>query len=104
MTPIDRKTQTLIINNLVAACKDISKLNGTGYRFINLASGFIAHYDLNGFKSYYGTGTALKRDILVMQHQNQWGNFRPGEREFEYYQSKREVYNAVCVKLWGTAK
>jgi len=33
--------------------KDINKLTLKGYNELNLMSGFIAHYDINGFKAYY---------------------------------------------------
>ena len=100
MTPIDQKTQLLIVRNIVSACKNIERLNGTGYQFISGCSGFIAHYDLGGFRATY-TGAELRRDILAMQRQNQWGNFRPGERDYEYYMSKKWIYNAVCLALTG---
>lgn len=84
-----------IVKNLVAACKDIKKLNRKGYGFIYLASGFIAHYDLHGFIDYY-SDESLRADILENQQNNQWRNFRPGEKDYEYYMSKRDIYNRVC--------
>jgi hypothetical protein len=44
-----------IVNNLklVFRTRDINKLNGTAYHFISQHMGFIAHYDINGFKSVY---------------------------------------------------
>jgi hypothetical protein len=39
---------------------------------------------------------SLKRDILAQQKNNQWDNFRPGERGYEYYMQKKKLYNAVC--------
>lgn len=100
MMPIDQKTQTLIVKNLAAACENIYRLNGTGYRFISGCPGFIAHYDLGGFRATY-TGAELKRAILANQQFNQWGNFRPGERDYEYYMVKKWIYNAVCLALTG---
>lgn len=45
-----------ITNNvaLVFRERNIDKLNGTAYHFIILYMGFIAHYDLAGFKAVYG--------------------------------------------------
>lgn len=44
-----------ILNNieLVLKTKDSAKLNGTAYTFIMNISGFIAHYDLHGFRANY---------------------------------------------------
>ncbi len=44
-----------IVNNisLVFKTRNINKLNGPAYNFINQHMGFIAHYNLNGFKSDY---------------------------------------------------
>ncbi len=98
LKPITEKQKTLIINNLVKACKDISSLNKTGYNYIYLTSGFIAHCDLYGFINYYKR-SSLKFDILNCQAQNQWANFRKGEKDYEYYAQKRDVYNAICDKI-----
>jgi len=97
--PITDKEQSLILKNVVAACRDISKLNKRGYNFLYLASGFIAHYNLDGFKEAFGNGAALRRAILANQDNNQWRNFREGERDAAYYFSKRDVYNAICAAI-----
>ena len=34
MDALTEKQQALIVKNLVAACKNIEKLNGTGFNFI----------------------------------------------------------------------
>ena len=87
----------LIVNNVVAACKDINKLNKTGYDFINIASGFIAHYNLHGFIDYYGReDNSLMVDILRNKANNQWNNFRPNDYDYDYYMQKKQIYNAIC--------
>lgn len=96
LKPIDAREKDLIVRNVIAACKNIERLNGRGYKFLYLCSGFIAHYDVNGFKAYYGDGRALMRDIAQFKRFNQWSNFAPGERDAEYYHSKRDVYNKIC--------
>lgn len=98
MTPIDTKTQALIIKNVLAACGNIEKLNKRGYEFLNLCSGFIAHYDIEGFKDYY-RDHSLVEDIERNYAQNQWLNYRPGERFADYYHSKRDIYNAILGNL-----
>lgn len=98
LTPLTKRQQSLIVNNVVKACKDITKLNRTGYNFLYLASGFIAHYNLGGFIDYY-TGNDLKTDILRNASYNMWTNFRPGEEHYEYYMSKKAVYQALIYAL-----
>lgn len=100
--PLPQRQQTLIVNNVVRACEDIEKLNKTGYKYINLCAGFIAHYNLYGFRDAYSDGS-LRSDILKHQHQNQWNNFRPGEKNYDYYKSRAQVYNQIVEKLLDTA-
>ena len=94
MTPLTTRQQQLISKNILAACKDITKLNKSAYNFLNTCSGFIAHYDLNGFIAHY-SDCSLEDDINQNYVQNQWRNFREGDRGFEYYRSKRECYNMI---------
>lgn len=104
MEPYTKQQQTRIVNNILAACRDISKLNGPAYRFISGCPGFIAHYNLNGFKAHYDDnqwGHNLNADIVECQRINQWANFRPGERDFEYNMSRKEMYNSICNSLKG---
>lgn len=100
MQAIDTKTQALIVKNVLAACANIDKLNKRGYDFLYLANGFIAHYDIHGFKAYY-RDHSLVRDIEANYQQNQWRNFRAGEPNAEYYHSKRDIYNAILGNLLG---
>ena len=99
LTPLTERQKTLIVSNVVKACRNIDNLNKTGYKFINLCSGFIAHYDLYGFISAYSQPGSLKRDILNYAGQNQWNNFRPGERDYEYMMAKKDVYNRILAQI-----
>ena len=94
MEALTERQKALIVSNLVKAVKNIDNLSRTGYKYIYLCSGFIAHYDLYGFIASY-SGESLKRDILSYAGQNQWRNFRPGDRDYEYYMSKADVYNRI---------
>lgn len=98
MNAIDLKTQSLIIKNVIAACGNIDKLNKRGYDFLYLCSGFIAHYDIEGFKDYYRDHSLID-DIEANYAQNQWRNYREGERFADYYHSKRDIYNAILGNL-----
>jgi len=102
MDPITEKQKTLIVNNIVKACDDINKLNGTGYKYIYLASGFIAHYNLQGFKGHYSEAS-LTSDILRNASANKWLNFREGDRDYLYYKSKADIYSRIVDKLHNKA-
>jgi hypothetical protein len=102
MEAITEKQKSLIVNNIIKACDDIEKLNGTGYKFIYLASGFIAHYNLNGFKGHY-IGSSLADNILANESANKWLNFREGDRDYLYYKSKADIYSRICNKLRNKA-
>lgn len=94
MKTLTETQKRLISKNVLAACRDIEKLNKTGYNFLYLCSGFIAHYDINGFKAYYQTHD-LQADIEANAKANQWHNFRAGERDADYYHAKRDCYNMI---------
>lgn len=98
LQPMTQKEQDLTVKNVLAACKDITKLNKRGYNFLYLASGFIAHYNIQGFKDYY-TDNSLVQDILGHASYNQWRNFGPDERDYDYYMAKRRVYNRIVEAL-----
>ena len=98
LTALTARQQELIVKNVVNACKNIYGLNNTGYKFISLCSGFIAHYDLYGFQEAYSDGS-LKRDIISFAGQNQWRNFRHGDRDYDYYKSKADVYAKILDQI-----
>jgi len=87
-----------IANNIIKACDDIELLNKPAYKFLNLCSGFIAHYDLNGFISHYST-YSLERDIMDNVRFNQWSNFKPTDRDYEYMMSKKDIYNMIVREI-----
>lgn len=99
ITPLTERQKALIVSNVVKAVRNIDNLNRTGYKYVSLCSGFIAHYDLYGFISAYSNPGSLKRDLINNAGQNQWKNFRPGERDYEYYMSKADVYNRILAQI-----
>ena len=104
MEPYSTTQQARIVKNIVAACRDISKLNGPAYRFISGCPGFIAHYNLHGFIAHYDDnqwGHKLGDDIIECQRINQWANFQPGQRDYEYNMSRKAIYNTICNNLKG---
>lgn len=94
MEALSLKDQDLIAKNIVAACANIDKLNKKAYNFLNSCSGFIAHYNLEGFKDYY-EDVDLVADILANEVSNQFRNFMPGEKNYDYYMAKRDTYNKI---------
>lgn len=99
LTPYTDRQKKLIVNNVLSACRDIQKLKSVGYKFLYLSSGFIAHYNRYGFQIAYSEPGALKADILRNASQNRWSNFRPGDRDYEYYQSKADIYREIVKGL-----
>ena len=98
MTPLTQRQQTLIVNNVIRACKDINALNKMGYNFLYLAQGFIANFSIYGFKHVYSK-RSLKEEILRFADRNQWNNFHPGDKDYEYYMTKKNVYNRIAHAL-----
>ncbi len=94
MEALTERQKKLIVGNVVKACKDIRKLNKTGYNFLHMAGGFIAHHDLSGFISYYEDYN-LRLDIIANARNNVYSNFFPNERNYEYYKSKADVYQRI---------
>ena len=99
LLPLTKAMQDRIVSNVLKACKDITQLNSTGYNFLYLASGFIAHYNRAGFMDYYRIPGTLTLDITRNVSANMWTNFRPGEQHYEYYMSKAEVYRRILKGL-----
>lgn len=103
LTPMEQTKADRITDNLItAATKDIEKLSKAGYNFLYLASGFIAHYNQGGFIAHYGTAHNLADEILAYQDNNQWSNFHPNEKDYDYMMQKKDIYNKVCkhIKLF----
>ena len=98
IAPLTESQQAAIVKNVVAAVKNIEKLNRTGYKFLMLASGFIAHYDRFGFIAHYSDGS-LREAIKRNASSNRWDNFRPGDQNYEYYMSKRDVYSRILMAI-----
>lgn len=94
LTPMTEKEQDLTVAAVVRAVKDITKLNKRAYNFLYLASGFIAHYDLRGFMTYY-SDTSLRADIVQNANSNRWANFRQADRDYDYYKVEADVYQRI---------
>ena len=100
LTKMTSKEMHLTIKSVVAAVKDIEAINSRAYDFLYLASGFIAHYNIDGFCDYY-RAVSLRDEILRNQDANRWDNFREGEKDYEYYRQKGAIYQAICEIISG---
>lgn len=90
-----------IVNNIELVFKtgDIQKLNNPSYKFIYLLSGFIAHYNLNGFQSAYSDLRVFAQDLLYGCSEEEerrsvdgWGIDRYGK---EYCQSEADAIRGI---------
>ena len=89
-----------IIKNIdiVLKTRDIEKLSNTAYKFVMNISGFIAHYNLNGFKCSYRNVDDLERGIresIDTRDPNRYINdkFFSGCEQSEYYAEKSRILN-----------
>lgn len=88
----------LIVSSIrkVFQTEDINNLTKSAYDFLNLSSGFIAHFNLYGFRDAYANVNDLKRQLANNYCANQWNNFTPRDKDYEYMMQKKEIYNRVC--------
>lgn len=101
LTPLTSRQMAMIVGNIrkVMTTQNSKNLSKQAYSFLNLSSGFIAHYNVYGFQDYYENVDRLAREILENQPINQWRNFRSGDRDYEYNMAKKTCYNMVCEVL-----
>jgi len=96
--PYSENQKNAIVKNVVAACSDIELLKPFSYKFLYLCSGFIAHYNFYGFVEFY-RDYSLREDIIENARANQWMNFRPGDEHYDYYMSKKDIYNRIVAAI-----
>jgi hypothetical protein len=105
MELLTNRQTDLIVSSLrkVFQTGDTQHLSKSAYNFLYLCSGFIAHYNLYGFRDEYQDVSYLKRMILANVSNNQWNNFRAGERDYDYYMQKRDIYNRIVEEIVKTS-
>lgn len=101
LTPYTDRQSAMIANNVIKAVTNPDKLSKQAYKYLHLCAGFIAHYNHSGFMAYYSTPGKLKAAILANARINQWLNFTPADRDYQYYQSKAKIYNRIVQSLKG---
>lgn len=117
----DRKpvSKLLVVRNFmqVIEARDISLMNKELYQFLNLYCGFIAHYDINGFKAVYSSPKDFA-EVFIRHFDKNHGYFSgtypchdEPYRETGYTKAeiKREFYRIVdihkdSIKKWAENK
>jgi len=89
--------------NVLAAFKDIEKLNKSGYNFLYLLCGFIAHYNYYGFIQYY-RDHSLKQDFLDSSDVKRSRRFISDpffteHEQSEYYRNRYEIIELIKAGL-----
>jgi hypothetical protein len=80
---------------------DITKMTNPTYKFIRDISGFIAHFDIQGFQHEYQNVEKLRNDLNKsrdLQRPNYYiedSFFQKDEHSKDYYTSKSETLNAI---------
>lgn len=103
LTLLTSRQEQLILFSIRKVFKtgDIDYLTKGAYNFLYLSSGFIAHYNIYGFREEYRDVDYFRRRILDNQPVNQWNNFHPGDRDYDYMIQKKRIYNAICEIVKG---
>ena len=94
---------------LVFKTNDITKLNKTGYNFVMNMSGFIAHYDLYGFRCEYENVSQLLREIkdsFDISNKSRYitDRFFSEGKDKEYYRAKYDTLAGLEVLCQKYAK
>jgi len=89
-------TKAIINNlNLVFRTREIDKLNNPTYEFVMNLSGFIAHYDLNGFKAHYHDLRDLIKDLKECSDVLRPDYCLECDFQKDYYKSKSETLKGI---------
>lgn len=91
-----KETDNIVKNLIKASTIELKVLSVSAYKFINIASGFIAHYDIFGYIGNYETAVNLGNAILHNQRNNQHSNFSSIDENYEYMMQEKDIYNRVC--------
>lgn len=95
---LTEKGKERVIKAVIRATKNVKTMTNEAYDFLYLSYGFMAHYNVYGFREYYESH-CLGSDILANQEMNQYANFLKGDHNYEYYMQKKEIYNEICRRL-----
>jgi len=104
MTKFKAIKSDYVIRNVenIFKSKDIDKMTKATYDVLYLMSGFIAHYDIGGFKCHYSNTSDLARDILSSTDAHDperyiRDSFFSDSYGMEYCDSKTKVYTGLRI-------
>ena len=97
--PLEKDKALRVMNNILAACRDITCLSLEAYRWIHIKAGFIAHYDLEGFIEEFQTCQNLRDNILANQIHNTSCNRSRKDKDYPYYMQQCEMYQQIVEHL-----
>jgi hypothetical protein len=99
---LEAQEQEKLIKAIARSIRDTSKMDQDAYRFVSCASGFIAHFNLHGFIYEYQDKNALRDAMIRNLKTNQWNNFSPRDRDYDYMMQKKHIYNEALRRVIGT--
>ena len=84
----------------VIKTKNIDNLTKDTYDFVNALSGFIAHYNINGFKTHYENTADFVKDLqnsADLSNYNRYitDSFFSKNEQKQYYADKREILKNI---------
>jgi|TARA_R100000789_G_C3008975_1_gene150805 hypothetical protein len=93
---MENRKVKLLINNLkrIIKARNMEPLQNKLYQFIHLHCGFIAHYDLNGFKHEYYEGQEFQTFLERLQEGCEVHNCDL-EDNYNYGYTNKEVKEAI---------
>lgn len=101
--PRPEKEAKSIVKNIVAVLDsgNIELLTKASYQYLSSCVGFIAHYNLQGFKDEYRETGRLRRHLEKFKSMNQWENFTPKDPMYNFQMQKKEIYNSILQGVNG---
>lgn len=97
--PIEAQQADRITNNILDACKDITRLSEEGYRWLRLRAGFIAHHTREGFISDFQHSLHLYENILAYEFANVCCNRSPDDPDYRYNKQQCEMYATIVDRI-----
>ena len=88
-----------VIDNILMACKDITRLSPEAFRWLYLKAGFISHFDLEGFIENFQNSRNLHDNILAYQTQNTRCTRSIKDKDYPYYLQQSEMYRQIVENL-----
>ena len=100
--PVTIEQCNSIVENVVAACDDVDKLDDMGYQFLCSCGGFCAHRDIDGFKEHYKTFPQMRHDLYKYEpFVTGFNSWNQKQESLLYHRSKKYIYSKIMAVLRG---